>query len=76
MTSASADRFDLKDIGRLQPGKTADVVIFNPDTIADSPPVNGGPYGKPRGIHHVFVNGVQVVRDGSYIPGVRAGRVL
>ena len=76
MTSASADRFGLKDIGRLQPGKAADAVIFNPDEINDSPPVNGGPYSKPKGIHHVFINGTQVVRDGSCLDGVRAGRVL
>jgi len=76
MTSASADRFDLKHIGRLQPGKAADLVLFDPDKIADSPPAKHGPYGKPKGIHHVFINGVHVVRDGSYIPGVRAGRVL
>jgi N-acyl-D-amino-acid deacylase len=76
MTAASADRFDLRDIGRLQPGKSADIVLFDPDKIAESPPINNGPYGKPKGIHHVFINGVHVVRDGSYIPGVRAGRVL
>jgi hypothetical protein len=52
------------------------VVLFDPDTIADTPPSNGGPYGRPKGIHHVFINGAQVVRDGSYIPGARAGRVL
>jgi N-acyl-D-amino-acid deacylase len=76
MTSASADRFGLQDIGRLEPGKAADVVLFDPDEIADSPPINGGPYGKPKGIHQVFINGAHVVRDGSYITGVRAGRIL
>lgn len=76
MTSASADRFGLKDIGRLQPGKAADVVIFDPYKIADSPPTNGGPHGKPKGIYHVFINGVHVVRGGSYIDGARAGRIL
>jgi len=76
MTAASADRFDLNNIGRLQPGKAADIVLFDPGKIAESPPANGGPYGKPKGIHHVFINGAHVVRDGSYIPGVRAGRVL
>ena len=76
MTSTSADRFGLKDIGRLQPGKAGDIVIFDPDKIADSPPTNGGPYGKPQGIYHVFINGAHVVKDGSYIDGAREGRVL
>jgi N-acyl-D-amino-acid deacylase len=76
MTSASADRFGFKDIGRLQPGKAADVVLFDPDHVADSPPTNGGPFGKPKGIHHVFINGTPVVKEGSYIDGARAGRVL
>mgnify|MGYP001817538162 CR=1 FL=1 len=76
MTSASADRFGLKDIGRLQPGKASDIVIFDPDNIADSPPTNRGPYGKPQGIYHVFINGAHVVKDGSYIDSAREGRVL
>lgn len=76
MTSASADRFGLKDRGRLAPGKAADIVIFDPRTIAETPPVGTKPAGKPVGIHHVFLNGRHVVKDGSYVDGARAGRVL
>ncbi len=76
MTSASADRFGLKDRGRLEAGKAADVVVFDPQTIAEAPPVGQSPAGKPTGIRHVFLNGTHVVQDGTYVVGARAGRVL
>jgi N-acyl-D-amino-acid deacylase len=76
MTSASAKRFGIKDRGMLVPGKAADIVIFNPETVSETPPLNGRPAGKPNGILHVFVNGTQVVKDGNYIDSARAGRVL
>jgi N-acyl-D-aspartate/D-glutamate deacylase len=76
MTLASADRFGIKDRGVLLPGKKADVVVFDPQTIADSPPSGAQPAGKPKGIEHVFLNGEHVVKDGSYVAGSRAGRVL
>ena len=76
MTLASADRFGLKDRGVLLPGKAADVVVFDPGKISDTPPSGARPAGKPKGIAHVFMNGVQVVRNGSYLAGSRAGKVL
>jgi N-acyl-D-amino-acid deacylase len=76
MTSASAERFGLTDRGVLARGKIADVVVFDPERIADTPPVDSQPAGKPRGIHHVFANGRPVVIDSHCIEGVRAGRVL
>jgi len=76
MTSASADRFGLQERGRLEPGKTADIVVFDPQTISDTPPAGKQPAGSPVGIHHVFLNGVHVVNDGAYVQGARAGRVL
>jgi N-acyl-D-amino-acid deacylase len=76
MTSASADRFGLKERGRLGPGKVADIVVFDPQTILDTPPVGDQPAGRPAGIRHVFLNGVHAVNDGAYVHQVRAGRVL
>jgi len=76
MTLASADRFGLKERGALLPGKIADVVVFDAQKISDSPPSGAQPAGKPKGIEHVFLNGTHVVKDGSYVPGLRAGRVL
>jgi N-acyl-D-aspartate/D-glutamate deacylase len=76
MTLASADRFGLKDRGSLAPGKIADVVVFDPRIVSDTPPKGARPAGKPKGIAHVFVNGMQAVKDGAYLAGARAGRVL
>jgi N-acyl-D-amino-acid deacylase len=76
MTGASAARFNLHDRGTLAPGKRADLTLFDPASVADSPPAGSRPAGRPAGIRHVFVNGRQVVRGGKMIPGVRAGGVL
>lgn len=76
MTSASAKRFGIRDRGILQPGKAADIVVFNPVTVSETPPTDGKPAGRPTGIQRVFVNGTQVVEDGEYIGSVRAGQVL
>lgn len=76
MTSASAERFGLKGVGKLEAGAAADVVVFDPATIADTPPEGSRPAGKPQGIDSVFINGVQTVSGGSYIQGVQPGRVL
>jgi N-acyl-D-amino-acid deacylase len=76
MTSASAERFGLRDRGVLASGKAADLVIFDPDEVADTPPAAGLPAGKPKGIRHVFVNGRHVVKDSRCTTAVRAGRVL
>lgn len=76
MTSASAERFGLRDRGLLKPGLAADVVVFDADAVQESPPAGGRPAGKPRGIEHVFVNGSQVVSGGEYCAQREAGRVL
>lgn len=76
MTSASAKRFGITDRGILEPGKAADIVIFNPETVSETPPLDGKPADKPNGILHVFVNGTQVVKNGNYTGPVGAGRVL
>jgi N-acyl-D-amino-acid deacylase len=76
MTSESAERFGLENRGSLFPGKAADVVIFDPQSVSDTPPTGVQPAGKPKGMLHVFANGTHVVKDGSYVPGLRGGRVL
>ena len=76
MTSRSAERFGIKDRGVLAPGRAADIVIFDPERINDSPPADPEPAKKPDGIEQVFLNGTQVVEEGTYIDGTAAGRVL
>jgi N-acyl-D-amino-acid deacylase len=80
ITSMPADLFGLPDRGRLAPGLAADLVVFDPATIADHPPelVHDLPDGGPRlvqrasGIAWSFVNGQAVIREGR-LPASPAG---
>ncbi len=76
MTSASAERFGIRDRGVLASGKKADVVIFDPETIAETPAKGTQAAGRPKGIAHVFINGQHAVKNGEYISGARAGEVI
>jgi N-acyl-D-amino-acid deacylase len=75
-TSASAQRFGITDRGVLEKGSAADIVVFNPETISDTPPDGSLPAGRPRGIEHVFINGRHVVEGGKYTGQERPGQVL
>jgi N-acyl-D-amino-acid deacylase len=74
MTSATALRLGLRDRGLLREGMLADVVLFDPATIADR-----ATYARPHqlavGVRHVFVNGTEVWRDGRHT-GAKPGRVV
>ncbi|HJQ20527.1 MAG TPA: D-aminoacylase [Gemmatimonadaceae bacterium] len=74
MTSATASRLKLRDRGLLREGMYADVVVFDPRTVADA-----ATYEKPHqlsvGVRNVLVNGVEVVRDGRHT-GATPGRVV
>jgi N-acyl-D-amino-acid deacylase len=74
LTSLPAQNLGLADRGTLRPGAFADVVVFDPQTIAAR-----STYEKPMqyasGVVHVFVNGQQVLNDGEHT-GARAGRVV
>ena len=70
----------LRDRGTLEPGKAADVVVFDPATVAPGPlrRVRDLPGNEerlvadaPEGVAHVLVNGVPIREDGA--PAVRAG---
>jgi len=64
----------LTDRGRLAPGYFADVVLFDPATITDHATYRR-PHQYATGVRHVFVNGVQVIRDGAHT-GATPGRVV
>lgn len=74
MTSMPAEQAGLNDRGRIAKGKKADLVIFNPEKVQDTATFDS-PHQYPTGIAHVFVNGVQVVKDGNHT-GARPGKVL
>ena len=73
-TAAAAERFGLHDRGLLQPGKAADIVVFNADTLEDTATYQQ-PKSFPIGIEYVLVNGQVAVERGTPT-GVLAGRPL
>jgi N-acyl-D-amino-acid deacylase len=74
LSGLPATNLGLDHRGLLQEGMFADVVVFDPMTIADR-----ATYEKPHqyavGMKHVFVNGVQVLKDGEHT-GAKPGRAL
>jgi N-acyl-D-amino-acid deacylase len=74
LTSLPATNLKLDRRGLLAPGYFADVVVFDPSTIQDH-----ATYEKPHqfatGVADVFVNGVQVLREGEHT-GATPGRVV
>lgn len=74
MTAAPAARLNLNDRGVLRIGAAADVVIFDPDRVADRATYMDGRC-PPDGIEWVLVNGEPAVARGQPT-GALAGRVL
>jgi len=87
LTDVPARLYGLKDRGRIEEGWCADLVIFDPEKVAPAEievreDLPGGAwrlYSEAIGVHHVFINGEQAVRDGQFTdarPGtlLRSGR--
>lgn len=74
MTSLPASIFGFKDRGTIEPGKFADLVIFDASTIRDTATYDD-PYHFPVGIESVYVNGRAVLQHGEFT-NARPGRVL
>ena len=74
LTSMPATNLGIAERGSLQEGSFADVVVFDPNTIAAK-----STFEKPRqyavGMQHVFVNGVQILKGGEHT-GAKPGRVV
>ena len=74
LSALPASNLQLKKRGILVPGNYADLAIFDPATIQDL-----ATFEEPKkyavGMRHVFVNGVQVLKDGTHT-GAKPGRVL
>jgi N-acyl-D-aspartate/D-glutamate deacylase len=83
LTFESASTFGLYDRGLLQPGKVADIVIFDPDTVKPLPleVLHDFPTGAKRikepaqGIYATFVAGEMLMKEGEHT-GNLPGRVL
>ena len=73
LAALPAENLGIKRRGHLQAGYFADIAIFDPD-IQDH-----ATFDKPRqyatGMAHVFVNGVQVLKNGEHT-GAKPGRVV
>ena len=65
MTSSVANRLSLWDRGRLQPNCWADVVVFDPNTVADRSTFDDS-HQLSIGIRDVFVNGIRVLKNSEH----------
>jgi N-acyl-D-amino-acid deacylase len=74
LTGLPAQNWKLKDRGCLDEGCFADVVVFDPESIRDHATFDD-PQQYASGVSDVFVNGVQVLRDGQHT-GRTPGRVV
>jgi N-acyl-D-amino-acid deacylase len=74
LAALPASNLGLARRGILKPGNFADVVIFDPATIADKATYEH-PHAYATGVRDVFVNGVQVLKDGEHT-GKKPGRAL
>ncbi|HIB09561.1 MAG TPA: D-aminoacylase [Gemmatimonadetes bacterium] len=65
VTQMPARKLRLQDRGIIEPGAFADLVAFDPATIADQATFNN-PHQYPIGVPLVIVNGVVTLREGEH----------
>ncbi len=74
LTSFPARNLKLKKRGSIAVGNYADLVVFDPDEVADKATFTD-PHQYAVGVEHVFVNGQHVLKDGEHT-GAMAGRFI
>src|SRR5436189_562542 len=74
LSGQPATNLGLDHRGFIKEGMFADVVVFDPATISDRATFEK-PHQYSVGVKHVFVNGVQVLKDGEHT-GAKPGRAL
>jgi len=74
MTSQPAQKLGLQDRGLLKEGMYADIVVFDPETVADRATFTE-PHKYPDGIPYVIVNGKIVIEKGKHTSAL-PGKVL
>ena len=75
MSGKTARWMGIGERGEIKPGYFADMVLFNPDTIADNTTIRETDR-RPAGIEKVFINGQMVVEDGRYLKDKKTGQAL
>jgi N-acyl-D-amino-acid deacylase len=73
-SAAAANQVFAYDRGRIAEGLSADIIVFDPEKIADKATF-ASPHELSTGIRHVIVNGVRVINEGKFT-GKRPGKVL
>jgi len=84
MSGQPAELWGLDDRGRIEVGRVADLVAFDPDTITETHferlydfPANGDRLiARNQGIEHIWVGGVAIRRSGTDLDGVAPGQVV
>ena len=74
LTSLPAGNLGIRERGSLEPGYFADVVLFDPETIADRATFEK-PHQYAVGVQYVFINGEAVIVNGGPT-GAKPGRVV
>jgi N-acyl-D-amino-acid deacylase len=74
MTGMPAARLKLEGRGKIAPNAFADIVVFDPNTVADRATFEA-PHAYPVGIPWVIVNGEVVIREGQHTHA-KPGKVL
>jgi N-acyl-D-amino-acid deacylase len=74
LSGLPATNLGLDHRGFIKEGMYADIVVFDPATIADRATFEK-PYQYAVGMQYVFVNGVEVLKDGEYT-GAKPGKAL
>ncbi|MDO8281217.1 MAG: D-aminoacylase [Thermodesulfovibrionia bacterium] len=74
MTGLPARTFNIKNRGIIKEGCFADITVFDPKKVNDTAEYNK-PFVRPKGIHHVFVNGTPVLFEGQ-ATGKMPGRII
>lgn len=75
MTAKPAERFGLKERGKILIGNWADLTIFDYSELADNTTLRELE-NRPSGIRHVLINGTEVVHNGEMVEGVKVGQSL
>lgn len=74
LTALPAQNLGIKRRGQLRTGYYADIVLFDPATIEDHATYEN-PHQFATGVEYVFVNGVEVIKNGENT-GAKPGRFV